>query len=61
MSEGKYSKVEQVLGIYTRLMDGCLIRKTEEAERYGVDLRSIQRDIDDIRNFLEPDAEIMNL
>ena len=57
MSEGRYSKVERVLGIYTRLMDGYLIHKTEEAERYGVDLRSIQRDIDDIRNFLELDIE----
>ena len=46
MSEGRYSKVERVLGIYTRLMDGYLIHKTEEAERYGVDLRSIQRDIE---------------
>lgn len=56
MSEGRYSKVERVLWIYTRLMDGYLIHKTEEAKRYGVDLRSIQRDIDDIRNFLELDV-----
>lgn len=52
-----YSKVERVLGIYTKLMDGCLVRKAEEAARYGVDMRSIQRDIDDIRNFLEMETE----
>lgn len=52
-----YSKVERVLGMYTKLMDGCLIRKAEEAARFGVDMRSIQRDIDDIRNFLELDTE----
>ncbi len=57
MSGSRYSKIERVLGIYTRLMDGILIKKAEEAGRYGVDLRSIQRDIDDIRNFLEQDAE----
>lgn len=52
-----YSKVERVLAIYTKLMDGCLIRKAEEAARFGVDMRSIQRDIDDIRNFLEIDTD----
>ena len=52
-----YSKVERILGIYTKLMDGCLVRKAEEAARYGVDMRSIQRDIDDIRNFLEMETE----
>lgn len=56
-----YSKVERVLGIYTKLMDGCLVRKAEEAARFGVDMRSIQRDIDDIRNFLELDTESAGL
>lgn len=46
-----------MLGIYTKLMNGCLVNKIEEAQNYGVNERSIQRDIDAIRNFLELDSE----
>ena len=53
----KNSKLERVLGMYTDLVNGCVVNKTKMAQRYGVDERSIQRDIDDIRNFLELDAE----
>ena len=57
MDELKNGKIERVLGIYTKLMNGCLINKTNEAHNYGVNERSIQRDIDDIRNFLDVEAE----
>lgn len=57
MESDKNDKVERVLGIYTKLMGGYYVKKTEEAQKYGVNERSIQRDIDDIRNFLELDAE----
>lgn len=57
MDELKNDKIERVLGIYTKLMNGCLVNKVEEAQNYGVNERSIQRDIDDIRNFLELDSE----
>jgi predicted DNA-binding transcriptional regulator YafY len=50
-------KIDRVLGIYTKLMRGSLIRKSEEAQNYNVNERTIQRDIDDIRNFLESDVE----
>ena len=50
-------KVDRTLGIYTRLLGGYSVNKTEEAQRYGVNERTIQRDIDDIRNFLETDVE----
>lgn len=53
----KNSKLERVLGMYTDLVNGCVVNKTKMAQRYGVDERSIQRDIDDIRNYLELDAE----
>lgn len=53
----KNDKIERVLGIYTKLINGHLVSKEEEAQNYGVNERSIQRDIDDIRNFLELDAE----
>lgn len=57
MEELKKDKIDRVLGIYTKLMNGYLVNKVEEAQNYGVNERSIQRDIDDIRNFLELDAE----
>lgn len=59
MDELKNDKIERVLGIYTKLMNGCLKNKAEEAINYGVNEQSIQRDIDDIRNFLELDSEIL--
>lgn len=57
MENIKSDKIERVLGIYTRLMNGYLVNKTEESANYGVNERSIQRDIDDIRNYLEADGE----
>lgn len=51
--EPKYSKNIRTLDIYVRLCEGRAINKTEEAKRFGVDERSIQRDIDDIRAFLD--------
>lgn len=50
-------KVERVLGIYTKLINGAVVNKTQTANEYGVNERSIQRDIDDIRNYLELEAE----
>ena len=49
-------KIERVLGIYSKLMSGALVNKAEEATNYGVNERSIQRDIDDIRNYLDQKA-----
>ena len=45
--------------IYPKLSDSYVVNKAEEAERYGVNERSIQRDIDHIRNFLDGDSERM--
>ena len=54
MTENLYGdKISRVLGIYTKLMNGAIISKAEEANIYGVNERSIQRDIDDIRNYLD--------
>lgn len=49
----QHSKNERVLNLYTRFCEGKTINKAEEAERFGVDERSVQRDIDDIRAFLD--------
>jgi len=52
----KHSKNARVLDLYERLCSGKIINKSEEAQRFGVDERSIQRDIDDIRAFLDERA-----
>lgn len=51
------NKVERILSIYTRLMNGALINKAEEAAKFDVNERSIQRDIEDIRAFLESNSD----
>lgn len=48
-------KIGRVLGIYTELMNGRVVNKAEEALKYDVNERSIQRDINDIRKFLDTD------
>lgn len=55
--EIKGNQIGRVLQIYSRLSDGYVVNKMEEAVRYGVNERSIQRDIDHIRNFLDEDSE----
>jgi predicted DNA-binding transcriptional regulator YafY len=53
----KGDQIGRVLQIYSKLLDGDIVNKAEEAARYGVNERSIQRDIDNIRNFLDEDSE----
>lgn len=51
----------RLLCLYRELMEGRGIQKQEAAIRFGVNERSIQRDIEDLRNFLaeqSPPAEI---
>ena len=48
----KSHKNSRTLDMYVRFCEGKSINKREEAKRFGVDERSIQRDIDDIRAFL---------
>lgn len=50
---GKETKNYRTLDMYLRFCEGKIIHKAEEAQRFGVDERSIQRDIDDIRAFLD--------
>lgn len=50
------SKTERVLSIYDRLLEGKVLVKRQEAFRYEVNDRTIQRDLDDIRAHLsEPE------
>lgn len=46
-------KIERVLGLYTKLINGAILNKAEEANNYNVNERTIQRDIDDIRNYMD--------
>lgn len=46
-------KTDRVLGIYTKLLNGEVVNKAYEANLYEVNERTIQRDVDDIRNFLK--------
>ncbi|WP_022762227.1 helix-turn-helix transcriptional regulator [Butyrivibrio sp. AD3002] len=53
MSKADTGKERRILSIYTELVNGKVINKAEMAEKYGVDARSIQRDLADIRSFIE--------
>ena len=56
MERTEGNKIIRVLDIYTKLLGGGIINKAEEAQNYGVNERSIQRDINDIRDFLDADS-----
>ena len=49
--EENSSKHNRVLDLYNRLLSGEVLNKNNLALEYGVNPRSIQRDIDDIRGF----------
>lgn len=49
--EESSSKHGRVLDLYNRLLSGEILNKNNLALEYGVNPRSIQRDIDDIREF----------
>lgn len=57
----KFDKTPRILGIYSKLINGYVINKAEEAVNYGVNERSIQRDIDDIRNFVDSDPSMQGM
>jgi len=52
MEEVHLSKTSRVLYIYSKLLRGEILKKSNLAEQTGVNEKSIQRDLDDIRSFL---------
>jgi predicted DNA-binding transcriptional regulator YafY len=52
MEEQKSEKTARVLGLYTKLLNGHVINKNVESNLYGVNERSIERDIEALRLFL---------
>ena len=53
MKNNKKSKYDRILSLYEKLNIGDIVSKSEEANRFGVSERTIQRDIDDIRAFFD--------
>lgn len=54
-SEGK-DKASRVLSLQSKLLNGEIVNKLEEADYYNVDERTIQRDIATIKDFFSTDA-----
>ena len=48
---------DRLLFMYSRLIEGKVLYKEEEAKRFGCSVRSIQRDIDDLRSFFHNQSE----
>lgn len=53
MKHDAEDKSERILSIYSRLKEGRIVGKTEASDTFGVNPRTIQRDISDIQNFLK--------
>lgn len=53
----EFGKVDRVLKIYDKLISGETVSKKELADEFNVNLRTIQRDIEDIRNYLSDNYE----
>lgn len=51
-------KVERIIKLYSYLLEGKVINKKEEANRFEVNQRTIQRDIDDIRMYFANDMNV---
>ena len=50
-------KVERIINLYNRLVEGEVLTKADEATRFEVNERSIQRDLEDIRAYFANDPE----
>lgn len=50
-------KVERIISLYNQVVDGKMLVKADEAARFGVNERSIQRDIEDLRAYFANDPE----
>lgn len=50
--DGTAMKTDRVLKIYSRLVNGDILRKKELAQQFHVTERSVQRDMESLRCFL---------
>lgn len=53
MEDVNHGKSDRVLYLYTKLLNGQLLRKDRLAEQFGVNEKSIQRDLETVRDFLD--------
>lgn len=53
MDEMDSQKSNRILYLYSELLDDKMIKKSEAARRFHVTEKSIQRDLNEIRNFLD--------
>lgn len=51
------SRNTRVLSLFVRLSHGDILKKKEEADRYQVTERTIQRDLETIRNVLREERQ----
>ena len=61
MMQGRETQVHRILSMYDRLKSGHMLFKKEEAARYSISEKSVQRDINTIRIFLETEKTNENL
>lgn len=57
---GIENKIERVLTIYKMLSDGKIVNKRKLADKFGVNVRSIQRDIEDIRAYFSENSDMID-
>ena len=50
--EGKKGKVQRILIMHRRLLQGETLNKHELSEEFCINERSVQRDIDELRNYV---------
>lgn len=55
----KDTKVNRILHIYDCFRNGEIVNKSKLASLFGVNEKSIQRDLDDIRSYLENNIDIL--
>lgn len=53
MEETNLGKSSRVLYLYTRLLHGQILKKERLADQFGVNEKSIQRDLETVRDFLD--------
>ena len=51
-------KAKRILDMYDRLYEGKVLVKADEASQFQVSLRTIQRDLDDIRVYVRKDKNM---
>lgn len=59
--EQSESKSARILSMYARLNSGVILKKSDLAEEYHVTERSIQRDIDSLRDFIDKEQLEQNI